>query len=164
MFYSLQLFLHACLVKSSDLMLGVVAEICWVLANIALVIATTLRDLEQRREISHGDILPHRYFMLAKPSCLCSYDWCVMLTRKTVAISHVLYHCLVNYICLHLSTLLVCYKPLLAKNPVLSMITTRASKPEPKTFHKCPPYLPICGISPPLQVNFSCATFKPSNY
>ena len=26
----------------------------------------------------------------------------------------------------------------------------------------CSPYLPICGISPPLQVNFLCATFKPS--
>ena len=24
----------------------------------------------------------------------------------------------------------------------------------------CPPYLPICGISPTLQVNFLCATFK----
>ena len=74
MFYSLQLFSHACLVKSSDLMLGVVAEIYLVLANIALVIATTLRDLEQRREISHANTLPHRSFMLAKPSCLCYYN------------------------------------------------------------------------------------------
>ena len=24
----------------------------------------------------------------------------------------------------------------------------------------CPAYLPICGILPPLQVNFLCATFK----
>ena len=98
MFYSLQLILHACLRKSSDLMLDVAAGIYWVLANIALVIATTLRDLEQRREISHTDILPHRSFMPAKASCLCSYHWCVMLTRKTIAISHVLYHCMVIYL------------------------------------------------------------------
>ena len=98
MFFSLQLFSHACLVKSSDLMLGVVAEIYWVLANIALVIATTLRDLDQRREISHADILPHRSFMPAKPSSLCSYDWCVMLTRKTIAKLHVLYHCMIIYL------------------------------------------------------------------
>ena len=26
--------------------------------------------------------------------------------------------------------------------------------------HVCPPYLPTCGISLPLQVNFSCAIFK----
>ena len=70
MFYSLQLFLHDCLRKSSDLMLDVVAGIYWVLANIALVISTTLRDLEQRREISHAEILPHRSFM---PTKLSSY-------------------------------------------------------------------------------------------
>ena len=92
---------------------------------------------------------------------ICSYDWCVMLTRKTIAILHVLYHCMVIYLfaSLNIMCLLQAFASL---NPVLSMITTRASKPEPKTFHKCPPYLPICGISPPLQVNFSCATFKPS--
>ena len=32
--------------------------------------------------------------------------------------------------------------------------------PKSQTCHLCPPYLPICGISPPLQVNLSCATFK----
>lgn len=32
----------------------------------------------------------------------------------------------------------------------------------PKFCQMCPPYLPICGISPPLQVNCSCVTFKPS--
>ena len=46
-------------------------------------------------------------------------------------------------------------------SPVLSMSSTRASNyQKPKVCQMCPPYLPICGISPPLQVNFSCATFK----
>ena len=74
MVYSLQLFSHAWSMKSNDLMLGVVTETYWVLENIALVIATILRDFEQRREISHANTLPHRYFMLAKPSCLCYYN------------------------------------------------------------------------------------------
>ena len=48
-------------------------------------------------------------------------------------------------------------------SPVLSMSSTRASNSEkPKVCKMCPPYQPICGISPPLQVNCSCATFKPS--
>ena len=64
------------------------------------------------------------------------------------------------YICLHLSTWSVCHEAFASQNLVPSMITTRASKSEPKTFHRCPPYLPICGISLPLQVNFSCAIFK----
>ena len=47
-------------------------------------------------------------------------------------------------------------------HPVLSMSSTRASNSQkPKFFQMCPPYIPICGISPPLQVNFSCVTFKP---
>src|SRR5664279_5706698 len=33
---------------------------------------------------------------------------------------------------------------------------------EPKTFHKCPPNLPIRGISPPLQVNSHVLPLKPS--
>ena len=46
---------------------------------------------------------------------------------------------------------------------VLSMSSTHASNSQkPKLCQMCPPYLPICGISPPLQVNFLCATFKPS--
>ena len=46
-------------------------------------------------------------------------------------------------------------------HPVLSMSSTRASNSQkPKFCQMCPPYLPISGISPPLQVNFSCATFK----
>ena len=116
MFYSLQLFLHACLVESSDLMLGVVAEIYWVVANIALVIATTLRDLEQRIEISHVDILPRRYFMIVSLQVLCSYDWSVMLTRKTI--QYFMFDLIAwFYISLYLSTLYVWYKAFASLKP-----------------------------------------------
>src|SRR3954451_13620683 len=39
---------------------------------------------------------------------------------------------------------------------VLPMHPTTKSQ----VFHQCPPYLPICGISFPLLVICSCATFK----
>ena len=48
-------------------------------------------------------------------------------------------------------------------HPILSMSSTRAyNSQKTKVIPICTPYLPICGISPPLQVNCSCATFKPS--
>ena len=34
---------------------------------------------------------------------------------------------------------------------------------EPSFFHECPPYLPICGIYLPFQVNFHVPNSKPSN-
>ena len=57
---------------------------------------------------------------------------------------------------------LLCLLPSLAsQKPVLRGNTSRASKTlNQNPCHLCPPYLPICGISPPLQVNCSCATFK----
>ena len=53
---------------------------------------------------------------------------------------------------------------LLAKISVLSGNTACASKIlEPSFFHECPPYLPICGIYVPFQVNFHVPNSKPSN-
>ena len=46
-------------------------------------------------------------------------------------------------------------------HPILSMSSTPAyNSQKPNLCQMCPPYLPICGLSQPLQVNFSCATFK----
>ena len=54
--------------------------------------------------------------------------------------------------------------PLLAKISVLSGNTACASKfLEPSFFHECPPYLPICGIYLPFQVNLHVPHSKPSN-
>ena len=48
-------------------------------------------------------------------------------------------------------------------HPVLSMSSTRAfNSQKPKLCQMCPPYLPICGISPPLQVNLHVLPLKPS--
>ena len=53
---------------------------------------------------------------------------------------------------------------LLAKISVLSGNTACASKIlEPSFFHECPPYLPICGIYLPFQVNLHVPNSKPSN-
>ena len=47
-------------------------------------------------------------------------------------------------------------------HPVLRMSSTRASNSQKtKVCQMCPPYLPICDISPPLQVNSLCASFEP---
>ena len=55
-------------------------------------------------------------------------------------------------------------EPLLAKISVLSGNTACASKSlEPSFLHECPPYLPICGIYLPFQVNLHVPNSKPSN-
>ena len=58
-----------------------------------------------------------------------------------------------------------CYlESLLAKISILSGNTACASKfLEPSFFHECPPYLPICGIYLPFQVNLHVPNSKPSN-
>ena len=131
LFYSFQLFSHACLVKGSDLMLYLVENIYWVLANIALVIATTLRDLEQTIEFHMQIYYPidllclqnlHAYVLMIDVLC-----W-----QRRQSQYLMFYIIAWFYICLHLSTLSVCYEAFASQNPVLSMITTRACRPEPK--------------------------------
>ena len=57
-----------------------------------------------------------------------------------------------------------CLGSLLAKISVLRGNTTCASKfLEPSFFHECPPYLPICGIYLPFQVNLHVPNSTPSN-
>src|SRR3954470_20698229 len=64
------------------------------------------------------------------------------------------------------------YALLVGRIPVflLASICTKYSlysciqPPKTKVSQKCPPYLPICGISPPLQVNFHVLPLKPSNF
>ena len=54
-------------------------------------------------------------------------------------------------------------QPLASLHPVLSMSSTHASNSfKSKYSQMCPSYLPICGISPPFQVNCSRVTLKPS--
>ena len=62
---------------------------------------------------------------------------------------------------LHRLALCVCLNNLSSPNSVLSGNAACASKTlSQNPCHLCPPYLPICGIFLPLQVNLSCATFK----
>src|SRR3954454_4165304 len=53
---------------------------------------------------------------------------------------------------------------LASQRPVLRGNTSHTSKLQAKySCHLCPPYLPICGISSPLQVNFRVLPLKSSN-
>ena len=78
---------------------------------------------------------------------------------------------MLGYICIEVILLqilqhvvLAIQNPLLAKISVLSGNTACASKSlEPSFFHECPPYLPICGIYLPFQVNLHVPNSKPSN-
>ena len=78
---------------------------------------------------------------------------------------------MLGYICIEVILLqilqhvvLAIQNPLLAKISVLSGNTACASKFfEPSFFHEFPPYLPICGIYLPFQVNLHVPNSKPSN-
>ena len=78
---------------------------------------------------------------------------------------------MLGYICIEVILLwilqhvvLAFYNLLLAKIFVVSGNTACASKfLEPSFFHECPPYLPICGIYLPFQVNLHVPNSKPSN-
>ena len=73
-------------------------------------------------------------------------------------------NCFLIHVYLLVSLIFICLLPSLAsQKPVLRGNTSHASKSQPKySCHLCPPYLPICGISPPLQVNFRVLPLKPS--
>ena len=78
---------------------------------------------------------------------------------------------MLEYICIEVISLqilqhvvLAFQNPLVAKISVLSGNTACTSKSlEPSFFHECPPYLSICGIYLPFQVNLHVPNSKPSN-
>jgi hypothetical protein len=89
-----------------------------------------------------------------------SSSWSFVLSRKVMWIASWYMHICLFHLCSY-----ACYQALLAKNPHREDNTSRASKTKTKySCHSCPPYLPTCGISPPLQVNFRVLPLKPSNY
>ena len=60
--------------------------------------------------------------------------------------------------------LLVSSQSICQSSPILSENTTCTPKSlNPKLFHMSPPYLPICGIYLPFQVNLHVPNSKPSN-
>ena len=74
-------------------------------------------------------------------------------------------NCFLIHVYLLVSLKFSCLLPNLAsQRPVLRGNTSRASFLQTKhSCHLCPPYLPMRGISPPLQVNFHVLPLKPSN-
>ena len=67
-------------------------------------------------------------------------------------------------ICLFHLNSYACYLALLAKDLHWEEVLLVHPAFKPKySCHPCPPYLPICGISSPLQVNFHVLPLKPSN-
>ena len=59
-----------------------------------------------------------------------------------------------------IALLVGCSQSLASLHPVLNMSSTCENNSQKKVCQMCISYLPICCISPPLQVDFSYATFK----
>ena len=118
------------------------------------------------REISHINILSWTSSMIVSPiNYFQTWSNYLKLDKEDNLMSYVWVYLYRSYIVMNPPTCGACYLESFASQNICTKreYCLCIQFIEPSFFHECPPYLPICGIYLPFQVNLHVPNSKPSN-